>query len=116
MRLILLTIVSISSLLWGCATSTSTVGSDFISSAVPRIQKGVTTTSQILSWLGEPYDKEQVTATEIKWLYTWARPTANVTVVPFGHRNIGNSGYKKTLLLIIKNDIVVYYNYAEGVI
>lgn len=116
MRLILLSIVLISSLLWGCAASTSTVGSDFISSAVPRIQKGVTTTSQLLNWLGEPYDKEQVTATEIKWLYIWARPTANVTVVPFGHRNIGTSGYKKTLLLIIKNDVVVYYNYAEGVI
>jgi hypothetical protein len=116
MSLILLSIVLISSLLLGCATSTSTVGSDFISSRVPRIEKGITKTSQILRWLGEPYDKEQVTATEIKWLYTWARPTANVTVVPFGHRNIGNTGYKKTLLLIIKNDIVVYYNYAEGVI
>jgi len=116
MRLIFLTIALIPLLLWGCATATSTTGSDFNSSAVPRIQKGVTTTSQILRWLGEPDNKEQVTATEIKWLYTWVRPTANATVVPFGHRNIGTSGYKKTLLLIIKDDIVVYYNYAEGVI
>jgi hypothetical protein len=116
MRLILLTIALIPLFLWGCATTTSTTGSDFNSSVVPRIQKGVTTTSQILSWFGAPYDEEQVTATEIKWLYTWIRPTANLTVVPFGHRNIGTSGYKKTLLLIIKDDIVVYYNYAEGVI
>jgi hypothetical protein len=116
MRLILLTIALIPLLLWGCATATSRTGSDFNSSVVPKIQKGVTTTSQILRWIGEPYNKEPVTATEIKWLYTWARPTANVAVVPFGHRTIGTTGYKKTLLLIIKDDIVVYYSYVEGII
>jgi hypothetical protein len=112
----LISIVIIPILLWGCATSPSTVGSDFISSAVSRIQKGVTTTSQLLSWLGEPYDKEQVTATEIMWIYAWARPAANQMVVPFGHRNIGTSGYKKTLWLYIKDDIVVNYTYEEGII
>jgi hypothetical protein len=116
MRLILLTIVLISSLLWGCATSTSTVGSYFISSAVPRIQKGITTTSQILSWLGDPYHKEQVSVTEIMWIYAWARTTANPNVVPFGHRTIGTTGYKKTLWLYIKDDIVVNYTYEEGII
>jgi hypothetical protein len=116
MRLILLTIMLISILLWGCATSTPTTVGDFNSAVVPRIKKGVTTTSQILKWFGEPYDKEQVTATEIKWLYTWFRPTGNANVVPFNHRTIGTTGYRKTLLLIIKDDIVVYYTYMEGII
>ena len=116
MKLRLLAIALLPLLLWGCATSTSTAGCDFSSSVVPKIQKGVTTTSQILSWLGDPYNKEQVTVTETKWLYTWARATGNATVVPFGHRNIGNQGYKKTLLLIIKDNIVVYYSYMEGLI
>lgn len=103
-------------IVWGCATatSTSTTGSDFISSVVPRIKKGVTTTSQILSWLGEPYYKEPVSVKETTWLYTWIRPTANMAVVPFGHRNIGTSGYTKTLCLFIKDDIVVNYKYVEG--
>jgi hypothetical protein len=101
-------------LLWGCATSTATTGSDFVSAKVPQIKKGVTTTSQILKWLGEPYDKKPISATEIVWLYTWIRPTANMAVVPFGHRNIGTSGYMKTLWLIIKDDIVVNYTYEEG--
>jgi len=86
----------------------------FLSSA--RIQRGVTTTSQILHWLGEPYDRKQVSATETMWLYTWSRPTANPNVVPFGHRNIGTTGYKKTLLLFIRNDIVGDYTYEEGII
>jgi hypothetical protein len=116
MRRILLTIALIPLLLWGCTTTTYMTGSEFNSSVVPRIQKGVTTTSQILHWLGEPFHKEPVSATETMWLYTWARPTANENVVPFGHRNIGTTGYKKTLWLFIKDDIVVNYTYEEGVI
>jgi hypothetical protein len=117
MKLILLTIMLIPLLLWGCTSATTYLpGSEFNSSVVPRIQKGVTTTSQILHWLGEPYHKEPVSATEITWLYFWARPAADPNVVPFGHRNIGNSGYNKTLWLFIKDDIVVNYTYEEGVI
>lgn len=115
MRRILLVIALIPLLLWGCATATSTTGSDFNSSVVPHIHEGVTTTTQLLRWLGEPYSKVPVSATEIMWLYTWARPTANLSVVPFGHRNIGTSGYMKTLWLFIKNDIVVNYSYEEGI-
>jgi hypothetical protein len=116
MRLIFLAIMLIPLLLWGCATETSISGSEFNSSVVPRIQKGVTTTSQILRWLGEPNHKEPVSASEIMWLYTWVRPKANPTVVPFDHRYIGTTGYMKTLWIFIKDDIVVNYTYEEGVI
>jgi hypothetical protein len=117
MKLIFLSIALLTLLLGGCTYSTTYLsGGEFNSSVVSRIQKGVTTTSQILHWLGEPFYKGPVSATEITWLYTWARPTGNPNVVPFGHRNIGNSGYKKTLWLFIKDDIVVNYTYEEGVI
>jgi len=116
MRLMFLTIVLIQLLLWGCATATNMTGSEFSSSVVPRIKKGVTTTSQILHWLGEPFHKDPVSATETMWLYTWARPKADLNVVPFGQRNIGTTGYKKTLWLFIRNDVVVSYKYEEGVI
>ena len=116
MRLILLIFALIPLFLWGCATSPSISGSEFNSSIVPRIQKGVTTTSQILRWLGEPNLKEPVSATEVMWLYTWIRPKANPNVVPFDHRNIGTTGYMKTLWLFIKEEVVVNYTYEEGVI
>ncbi len=116
MRLKFLKIALIPILLWGCATATLTTGSEFSSSVVPRIHKGVTTTSQILHWLGEPCHKEPVSPTETMWLYAWSRPAADPNVVPFGHRAIGATGYKKTLWLIIRNDIVVSYTYEEGII
>ena len=116
MRLILVTIALIPLLLFGCAAATPISGGEFSSSIVPRIEKGVTTTSDILHWLGEPFHKEPVSATETMWLYTWSRPAGNPNVVPFGHRNIGNTGYKKTLWLFIRNDIVVSYTYEEGII
>jgi outer membrane protein assembly factor BamE (lipoprotein component of BamABCDE complex) len=116
MRLILLIIAAIPLLLWGCATSTSSTGNEFSSSVVPRIKKGFTTTSQVLRWLGEPYSKEPVSSNEIIWLYNWSRPTADLNVVPFGHRNIGTSGYRKTLWLTIKDGIVVNYIYEEGIV
>lgn len=112
----LLTIAIIPLLLWGCVTANSVKGSDFNSAVVSRIKKGVTATPQILRWLGEPYNKKPVSATEAMWLYTWSRPKADPNVVPFGHRNIGTTGYKKTLWLFIKDDIVVNYTYEEGVI
>jgi hypothetical protein len=114
-RLMLLTIALIPLLLWGCATAPYTTGGEFSSSVVPRIKKGITTTSQILHWLGEPNNKKPVSATETMWLYAWSRPAANANVVPFGHRTIGTSGYKKTLWLIIRNDVVVSYTYEEGI-
>ena len=87
-----------------------------MTAVVPRIHDGATKSSQILEWLGEPYHKGPVSANEIVWLYTWIRPTADYTVVPFGHRNIGNSGYKKTLWLLIRDDTVVNHRYEEGLI
>ena len=116
MKLILVTIALTPLLLWGCATTTHVTGSEFSSSVVSKIHKGVTTTSQILHLLGEPLQKESVSTTDTIWLYAWSRPTGDPNVVPFGHRNIGTTGYKKTLWLFIRNDIVVSYTYEEGII
>lgn len=116
MRGKLLAIALIPLLLWGCTAATPTTGSEFMASVVPRIQRGTTTAAQIMGWLGEPYEKKSVSASEAIWLYNWSRPAANPNVVPWGHRNVGNTGYKKTLWLLIKNDFIVNYTYEEGII
>jgi len=103
-------------LVWGCATTTSAGGSEFSSSVVQHIQKGVTTTSEIVDWLGEPGYKEKISATEILWLYAWSRAKGDPNVVPFGHRSIGNTGYKKILWIFFKDGLVVNYTYEEGII
>ncbi len=116
MRGILLTLVLTPLLLSGCAAGNSMTGSDFMSSAISRIEKGVTTTGQVLAWIGEPYEKKALSPSETIWIYNWARPTADPSVLPFGHREIGNRGYRKSLWLLIKDDIVVNYTYEEGII
>ncbi len=115
-RLAFLAATLISILLWGCATTSSTTGNEFNSAIVPKIKMGTTTTSQILKWLGEPFYKKQISETDMVWLYSWSRPTADMKVVPFGHRNIGTTGIKKILWLFIRNDTVVNYTYEEKVI
>ena len=116
MKAMLLIGAFVSLLLWGCAATTSVTGSNFMSSAVSRIQKGNTTTAQILAWIGEPYEKKTLSATETVWIYSWTRPTADRNVLPFGMRAIGNRGYRKTLWLLIRDDIVANYTYEEGII
>jgi hypothetical protein len=116
MKLACVGVLLIPLFLSGCATATatSTGGRDFDSSKVGLIQKGVTTTSQIVSWFGQPYKTEVASATEVKWSYVWAQATANATRVPFGGRTVDTTGTKKELYLFIKEDIVVNYTYQEG--
>ncbi len=114
-RLSFLTAMLIPLLLWGCATTPPTRTNDFNSAFVPRIKMGTTTTAQILKWLGEPHYKKTISESEMMWLYSSSRPSADYTVVPFGHRNIGTTGIKKTLWLFISNDIVVNYTYEEKI-
>ena len=116
MRIALIAVATIPHLLWGCATTSLPTSNDFNSAVVPHIQMGVTTESQILKWLGEPYYKKPLTETEMIWLYSWSRPAADLSVVPFGHRNIGTTGLKKILWLYIRNNIVVTYTYEEKVL
>jgi len=113
---VLTVLAAIPLLLWGCATTSSTLGNDFNSASVSHIKKGVTTFSQILKWLGEPSYTKPISADEMMWLYSWSRPTADLTVVPFGHRNIGTTGIKKILWLYIRGNVVVNYTYEEKVI
>ncbi len=116
MRIIFLTAALISLFLWSCAGTTATTGNDFNSAVVPRIQTGVTTASQILQWLGEPYYKKPVSTNDIIWLYSLTRPKVDTMVVPFGKRSIGNAGLKKTLWILISNDVVVNYSYEEKIL
>ena len=50
--------------LTGCATSNYTVGRDFSSASVAQIQKGKTTTSEVVALFGEPFAKSAVSETE----------------------------------------------------
>jgi len=98
----------------GCTTTTAIAGRDFDSSKIAQIQNGVSKASEIRSCYGEPYRTEVVSATEVKWQYSWARATAHVPFVLFGSQTVDTEGVQKELWLRIKDNVVVNYTYEEG--
>jgi len=112
------TIISITSIcaalfLYACATSNYSVGNDFSSSDVKKIEKGKTTSSQILMWFGMPYMKTVVSKNSEKWIYTYSAGTAtsrNYIVTS----KIETDGVHKVLDILFENDVVINYTFSEG--
>jgi hypothetical protein len=97
----------------GCATATSTAGRDFDSTKVNEIKKGVTSTNELVAMFGQPYSKSVHSANEVEWLYTWAKATSK-TSMGWAAPNVTTVGYKKTLSVLVRDDIVINYVYDEG--
>ena len=96
-------------------SSTSTIrrGRDFDTSKVKDIQKGKTTTQEIVQWFGQPYAKRIVSTNQIGWLYSWRQSTLTVTRSANSTKG-RESGYKKRLELLISDDVVLNYTFDEG--
>jgi outer membrane protein assembly factor BamE (lipoprotein component of BamABCDE complex) len=115
MKLTFTGIVLVLLLLSGCATGTAIVGRDFDSSKISQIQKGVTTSSQIQNLLGEPYKKEVISPTEVKWTYFWShQKLAVVTWSATSPTTYMGQRIRKALWISIKDDVVVNHTYEEG--
>jgi hypothetical protein len=98
----------------GCTTATAIAGRDFDSSRIAQIQDGVTRTSEIRSCYGEPYRTVVVSATKVKWQYSWAQATAHRPFVLFGRQTVDTEGVQKELWLSIQDGVVVNHTYEEG--
>lgn len=57
---------------------------------------------------------EIISATEVKWQYSWAQATAHIPFALFGSRTVDTEGVQKELWLRIKDNVVVNYTYEEG--
>jgi outer membrane protein assembly factor BamE (lipoprotein component of BamABCDE complex) len=96
-------------------SSTSTIrrGRDFDASKVKDIQKGKTTTQEIVQWFGQPQAKKIVSTNQIGWLYAWSQSTVTVSRTTNTAKG-KESGYKKRLELLIADDVVLNYTFDEG--
>lgn len=101
-------------LLVGCATSTATSGNDFDSSKVAQIEKGVTTTDQLVAMFGQPYSKHVKGDTDEEWLFLYVTATSKARAVPFGGTTVNTTGHQKTLTVLVRDETVVNYTYHEG--
>lgn len=97
----------------GCATRTDIAGSEFDTSKIPNIKKGVTTSDELLSLLGNPGEKSVRTADEVVWKYEWIKSTSRTTMGWTGP-NVVVNGYQKSLQVLIKEGVVVNYSMYEG--
>ncbi|MBD1583467.1 hypothetical protein [Pseudoalteromonas sp. S16_S37] len=97
----------------GCAKSSYTVGVDFSSDDVKKIEKGKTETSELVMLFGEPFSKVVLSETDEKWLYTHSSGTANVQSYIIT-ANIETKGIQKTLDILVRNGVVINYTYSEG--
>jgi len=94
-------------------TTTVRRGRDCDSSKVKDIQKGKTSTQEIIQWFGQPYAKKIVSTNQVGWLYSWRQSI--VTVNRSGATVKGKeTGFRKRLELLIGDDVVMNYTFEEG--
>ena len=100
-------------LLAGCVTRTNIAGSDFDTSKIAGIKKGVTTSDELVNLMGKPYDKSVKSEDAVVWSYVWQKNTEK-TSVGWNSPNVVIDGYQKKLEVLIKNGVVANYVLDEG--
>jgi hypothetical protein len=97
----------------GCQTRTITNGREFDGSKIAKIDKGITTTDELIALLGKP-NKQWVWSDDgVMWEYSWSKEAVK-TEFNWAGQELITDGYKRTLQVLIKYDRVVNYTYYEG--
>jgi len=108
-----LLVLGLAILLSGCAQSSYSVGNDFSTENIAKIEKGKTTTKELEEWFGEPYSKTVLSAEQTKWMYIHTSGSAKVQSYVFT-ANVESTGTQKVLDLLIENDTVVNFTYNNS--
>jgi outer membrane protein assembly factor BamE (lipoprotein component of BamABCDE complex) len=96
-------------LLAGCATATSTYGTDFSTDNVSKIVKGKTTAAQLVTLFGEPYSKTPGAPGQESWMWTYSEAESHGSTWLIGSSQKTTS-YTKTLYITLKNGMVTNYS------
>jgi hypothetical protein len=96
----------------GCATKAVTGGREFDSAKIAGIQKGVTTSDELVGWLGQPLTKSAQPDGAVLWHYFWKKGTATTTQGSDGPV-VTSTGDRKTFDALVKNGVVENYTYQD---
>ncbi len=96
----------------GCATKTITSGREFDVTKIASIQKGTTTSEELIRLLGPPFTATQQPAGVVIWDYTWKKGKATTRQSSDGPV-VTSSGERKTLEVLIMNGVVQNYTYTD---
>lgn len=99
--------------LCGCATATYTHGRDFKSEAVASIERGKTTSADLVAMFGEPFSKAVISGAQEKWIYTYINTSSTAQSYLVTTR-LQTTGVQKTLDVLIENGVVLNFTFAEG--
>lgn len=105
-------IVVIAVALAGCATKNITGGRKFDVTKIGSIQKGTTTSEQLIQLLGPPFTTSEQPAGAVIWDYTWKKGKSTTTHGSDG-TVVTSTGEKKTLEVLIINGVVENYTYTD---
>lgn len=96
-----------------CATSEFNYGRDFPTANVPKIEHGITTKEQMVSYFGEPFQKSVIGTSQEKWIYmyTSGKSKAQSYIVTM---KVESTGSSKMLDVLIENGVVVNHTFTEG--
>ncbi len=99
--------------LTGCATSSYTYGNNFSSSNVNKIEKGKTTTKELVAMFGQPFMKSVISKTGEKWVYSYSAGTASAQSY-LVTTTVETTGTQKMLDILVENGVVSNYIFTEG--
>jgi hypothetical protein len=97
----------------GCASKTINSGREFDVAKIGEIKKGVTTSDELIGLLGQPLTKSVQSADVVVWNYSWKEGTATTNQGSDGPV-VTSQGDKKTLDVLIQNNVVENYTYKES--
>ena len=100
-------------LLTGCASSSYNYGKDFEVHNISKIEKGQTTSKDLVSMFGEPFLKTVVSANEEKWMYIYTSGSAKAQSYIVTMK-VETTASQKTLDILLRDGVVVNYAYNEG--
>lgn len=96
-----------------CAKSSYTVGKDFPTVYVKEIERGSTTSSELLGMFGEPFSKTVISEHEEKWIYMYSSATSKAQsyVVTI---HVETVSVRKVLDILLKDGVVVNFTFTNA--
>lgn len=99
--------------LTACASSRVTTGVNFDDKQITHIKKGETTKEQLVTLLGQPFNKSIIDANSEKWVYLYTDVTSKAQSYVFAMK-VNTTGIKKQLEVLVEKDTVTNYTYTEA--
>jgi outer membrane protein assembly factor BamE (lipoprotein component of BamABCDE complex) len=88
----------------GCATSTIITGKNFDMNKADKIQKGLTTKQEVLSLLGQPFQRTLSNSVEV-WTYQYTKAVGKATSLLVTTNATGQAYYKNLTVMFDSTNV-----------